>query len=139
METITPTLLSVAIVLLALVCIGATKIIGMIKEVLMHQHAVRNYIHNTTKHKVLKDNYFNLEARAMQNFMEKFLGHEFYVQCNFMEKENLYRMWIWKRYEQREMGALIDGDGLCDLMDSFMHLYYSSEYFVNATAFPDKD
>lgn len=139
METVTQTLLTLAVILIALVCIGATKIMGMVKEVLMHQHAVRNYIHNTTKHNVLKENYFNLEARAMQNFIEKFLGHDYYVQCNFMDEENMYRLWIWKRYEKREMGADVEGAGLADIIEGFMHQYYSNGYFVNATAFPDKE
>lgn len=97
-------------------------------------------IRNSSKHQMLKDHYFDLQAREMQKFIEEFLGRDFNVDCKFLKitggATNQYALWIWKRYETRDMGCMINATSIPEMIKDFMHVYYSTPYFTDATAFP---
>lgn len=94
----------------------------------------------SSRHQLLKDQYFDLQAREMQKFIEEFLGRDFNVDCKFLkitgDATNQYALWIWKRYETRDMGCMINATSIPEMIKDFMHVYYSTPYFTDATAFP---
>lgn len=105
-----------------------------------HQMAMGDSVKEQAKRAALSATYFDLEARGMQNFIEMFLGKGFNAQCNFFHpagKDPVFNLWIWKRYENRDMGVHIQGSTLMELMAEFMRVYYTLPYFTDAIAFPD--
>lgn len=116
-------------------------VLETLKAVSGHQTSLGELVSNFSKMQRLKDKYFDLQAREMQHFIERFLGKDFNVDCKFMldqqpNSSECYHLWIWKRYETREMGCMINASCIPDAIGSFMEMYYSSSYFTDATAFP---
>lgn len=101
-----------------------------------HQLNIGQGLKEQMKHSLLKEEYFDLQAREMQGFLERFLGSGFNIQCNFSKKDGMYFLWIWKIYETRDMGVKIHALAMPGMIESFMDMYYKEGYFTDATAFP---
>lgn len=86
----------------------------------------------------LTKGYLDDQARSIQKFLERFLGRSFNVQCNFIASEGMFNLWIWKQYENRDMGVQIQAQDQARLLETFMRSYYTTEYLATAEPFPDK-
>lgn len=134
-------------ILTAILIVGQLALCYLVNMLITNQKATVDMlvsqgelIRNSSKHQMLKDHYFDLQARKMQKFIEEFLGRDFNVDCKFLkitgDATNQYALWIWKRYETRDMGCMINATSIPEMIKYFMHVYYSTPYFTDATAFP---
>lgn len=131
---------ALTITLIIIVVAGMRSILKMMDRLMDSHTSLGSLVLGHVTNKSLKEDFFTTEARVMQNYLERFLGHGYNVQCNFISaKEGGYHLWVWKKYETREMGCNAQALSPALLLECFMHLYYSSPYFTDAMAFPDKD
>lgn len=127
--------------LVMVIAIIAVAYINMhhLKGVVKHLITLGDLVSNTSRQQALKPQYFDLQAREMQRFIEEMLGRDFNVDCKFRptgKADEFYHLWIWKRYETRDMGCMINATSIPQLVSEFMRMYYSTPYFTDATAFP---
>lgn len=142
-NTIVLNIVMITVETAAILAVGG-KLIQVIKSLYTHQMAIGNAIQTTQKNIMLKENFFDLQARSMQDFLEQFLGKDFNIQCQYMKpvlgKDKIdppkYQLWVWKRYETRDMGAVIQAIDIPSLIAGFMRIYYCEAYFTDAMAFP---
>src|SRR5687767_9738245 len=122
-ETITEIVLITSLGL-NLFTIGTLVVINnTIKSLWFHQKAAGDLITEMAKNAKLTATHFDLQARATQLFLEKFLGKNFNVQCNFIASKG-YVLYIWKRYETRDMGVQIESVDQAGMLEDFMNMYY---------------
>lgn len=146
-NTIVFNIIMITIETAAIFAVG-TMLIRVIKSLHSHQMAMGDVIQNNAKAAIIKKDFFDLQARSMQSFLERFLGRTYNVQCVHMRKYVFtkdktmeppkYHLWIWKQYETKDMGVMIEAIDIASMMQEFLNSYYSIEYFIDATAFPDK-
>lgn len=135
----TNTILAILCILVGVLGYLIYKAMGTLKDAINHLLSLGALIQNSAKHQTIKDDYFDLQARDIQGFLERFLGRDFNIQCTHTKLSSgppIFKLWIWKRYETRDMGTEINGMSIPEIIDIFMHQYYSNAYFTDATAFP---
>lgn len=114
-------------------------LVSFIKDLVGHQVAMGEMVSNHVKHVLIKEKFFDGEARTLQEFLEKMLGPGFNVQSIYVREEKLYRLWIWKRHDTRDMGCHYYANSPAVMISGFMEEYYRLAYFSDVDAFPDKD